>query len=64
MCGNRFSVMTERTRNKIIRENGIITCRRCGKEIKIEEDYVWKESGSSIKSKRYHIDCAKEVNII
>lgn len=64
MCANRISIMSQRTYNKISNENGIVTCRRCNKEIKIEDDYVWKESGHNAKSKRYHLRCAKEVNII
>ena len=64
MCGTKISIMSERTYTKISNEFGIVICRHCNKEIKIEDDYVWKESGHNAKSKRYHLKCAKEVNII
>jgi len=62
--GNRISRMSSQIHSKIEREFGKVICRRCGKEIKIEEDYLWKESGNNSKTKRYHIKCAKEVNIL
>jgi hypothetical protein len=45
-----------------IRE-GLKICYRCGKQFEVNEEILAKTSSNG-KSKRYHIKCAIEVNLI
>ena len=59
---HKFSLRTKNLR--IVRGLSNI-CYRCNMEIEIDSDVYTRNSNSrKSKSKIYHLDCAKEVNIL